>query len=154
MEDKGKKKRAIYMKKWREAHKKEQQEYRREYATRPGFKERRNQRQKENYAKNPKRLRNAGLIYKFGISQEDYDSLLLSQGGKCAICKRLQTDFPQAFAVDHDHMTKNIRGLLCARCNTGIGLLRDNIDILRSAVKYLQKHQKEIKKQEKSELDL
>ena len=75
---------------------------------------------------------------KYGITIEDYDRMLEDQGGRCAICR---TNDPggsgSRFAVDHDHKTGKVRGLLCQNCNTGIGLLQDNVLILEQAIRYL-----------------
>lgn len=85
--------------------------------------------------------RSRHLRFTFSISLEDYDRMLTAQGGVCAICKQPETHKRngkvKALAVDHDHRTGKIRGLLCADCNTGIGKLKDSIDVLTSAVQYL-----------------
>ncbi len=60
----------------------------------------------------------------------------ISQDGKCAICRIVPS---RTMAVDHCHDTGAIRGLLCSNCNTGIGLLRDNPEILARAIIYLAK---------------
>jgi len=69
---------------------------------------------------------------------KDYDALLARQGGRCAICR---TDRPggvgKHFRVDHDHVTKKIRGLLCNRCNVGLGMLGDDYRSLERAIRYL-----------------
>lgn len=72
----------------------------------------------------------------FGISEADYLEMLDKQGGVCAICKRKETG--KYLAVDHDHETGVIRGLLCQKCNTGLGLLSDTLSMLERAVKYLR----------------
>ena len=72
----------------------------------------------------------------YGVSGEDYDNMLLEQNNKCAICKDA---IGYEASVDHDHKTKKVRGLLCGKCNSGIGLLKDNPEILRSAALYLEK---------------
>lgn len=71
----------------------------------------------------------------YGLKPEDFDVMLMTQCGKCAICG---DDFGEKSPhVDHDHETGDIRGLLCARCNTGIGGLREEpINFLR-ALDYL-----------------
>lgn len=74
------------------------------------------------------------------ITQEEYEMLLNSQDGKCAIC---ETDKPNCLgveylSVDHDHETGRIRGLLCQNCNMGIGHLKDNCKIVESALVYLK----------------
>jgi hypothetical protein len=75
----------------------------------------------------------------YGMTQADYDALLVSQDGKCAIC---QTDSPggpgNKFHVDHDHATGRVRGLLCHHCNTGLGNLYDDPVRLRAALRYLE----------------
>ena len=91
--------------------------------------------------------RRANLKARFGLSLEDYDAMLAEQGGGCAICGttepggRHDTFFP----VDHDHACcpgdkscgKCLRGLLCAKCNLGLGAFDDDPDRLMSAVAYL-----------------
>jgi hypothetical protein len=47
------------------------------------------------------------------------------------------------FAWDHDHTTNQVRGILCERCNRAIGLLRDDVDVLKNAIKYLERHKNE-----------
>ena len=67
-----------------------------------------------------------------------------AQNGVCAICSQPETATRhgriKALAVDHDHINGNVRGLLCADCNTGIGKLKENRDIMVSAIRYLDKH--------------
>src|SRR5260370_22694006 len=73
---------------------------------------------------------------KYGISEQEYQKLLKSQKSKCAICSSsLKIQQP---ALDHCHKTHKIRGILCHPCNLGIGFLKDNILLLKSALKYLQ----------------
>lgn len=72
----------------------------------------------------------------YGITIDEYDAILLSQGGKCAICKGGTSK--NFFAVDHNHKNGNVRGLLCARCNTGLARFMDNITNLRRAVRYMK----------------
>jgi len=81
------------------------------------------------------------LKLKFGISKEDYRRMLLGQKGACAICR--STDPRRAgvvhFAVDHDHDTGEVRGLLCHPCNTSLGLLQDSPEVILAAAAYLIK---------------
>lgn len=70
---------------------------------------------------------------KYGLTQADFDRLRDSQRGKCAICEW----FTEKLVVDHCHATGRIRGLLCGKCNSGIGLLQDDPRILRAALNYL-----------------
>jgi hypothetical protein len=80
--------------------------------------------------------RRAEYKRKFGITIEEYDTLYLNQGGRCAICLDKPTD--RRLAVDHDHITGKIRGLLCKNCNLILGHAEDNCDILERAIKYLE----------------
>ena len=72
-------------------------------------------------------------ISKYGVSLEE---LLDAQGGKCGIC---ETDSPgnPGWRIDHDHLTGNVRGVLCHPCNVSLGLFKDSIESLRNAVAYL-----------------
>lgn len=79
-----------------------------------------------------------GRIAKFkayGITPAIYEAMLEAQGGVCAICGDLPGD--RELAVDHDHETGAVRGLLCTRCNPALGMLRDDVDLLARAIKYL-----------------
>jgi len=78
------------------------------------------------------------LKQNFGLTLEEYEELLRSQEGVCALCS---TDKPKgrgAFHVDHDHLTGLIRGLLCHACNSGLGSLGDDPVRVARAVKYLR----------------
>ncbi len=75
-------------------------------------------------------------LKKYGLSLEDFDEILNQQKGVCAICN----ENPEGqLAVDHDHNTNKIRGLLCRACNRGIGIFKDNTERLESAIEYLEK---------------
>ena len=76
----------------------------------------------------------------YNISLEDYEEMFFAQGKKCAICGRLANDFQRDLAVDHDHVTGEVRGLLCPDCNRGLGGFNDDIELVRKAVEYLEKH--------------
>ena len=81
--------------------------------------------------------RKAHLKHTFGITHEDYESLLKGQKGVCAICK--QPSSKKQLAVDHNHSTGEVRGLLCQSCNTALGLFKDNPSVLETAINYLNK---------------
>ena len=69
---------------------------------------------------------------------KEFKKLLIFQKGKCAICKS-NKKWKTRLHIDHDHQTKNIRGILCVKCNVGLGYFEDNINRLKQAIKYLQK---------------
>jgi len=75
----------------------------------------------------------------YGVTQEEYDALYKAQGGRCAICRRA-TGRARRLAVDHNHKTGEVRGLLCKPCNSyGIGMFaRDEPEILDRAANYLR----------------
>lgn len=80
------------------------------------------------------RNRKATLAH-YGLTEEDYANLLSEQGGVCAICRKTPKG---SLAVDHDHKTKSVRGLLCAFCNHRVLGGVHGVDILRSALAYLE----------------
>lgn len=60
------------------------------------------------------------------------------QGGRCAICKEIpEVGRGKGFHVDHDHVTNQIRGLLCHHCNVGLGHFKENPALLQAALSYL-----------------
>lgn len=82
------------------------------------------------------------LRVNYGLTIEDYNNIFNSQNGCCAICNRHQMNFKKNLAVDHDHNTGEVRGLLCHNCNTGLGQFKDNIELMKSGIDYLNKYLK------------
>ena len=77
----------------------------------------------------------------YGITAIQYFMMHDAQGGVCLICSQKtkgQGEVNNRLAVDHNHLTGEVRGLLCAHCNTGLGLFRDNPDLLIKASLYLK----------------
>lgn len=79
------------------------------------------------------------MVSKYGITVSQYDEMLLSQGGVCAICLRTCST-GKRLAVDHRHSDGAIRGLACSLCNLALGSMRDDPAILRRAAAYLERH--------------
>jgi hypothetical protein len=75
------------------------------------------------------------LSYRYGISQDDFDRMLEEQSGRCAICG---TTPESTLHVDHCHDTLNVRGLLCTKCNIGIGYFNDDVEVMKRAIAYLE----------------
>ena len=73
----------------------------------------------------------------YGITPAIYEALLIKQHGACAICRKKNLG-TRRLAVDHNHTTGKIRGLLCAKCNSGLGLFNDSVSLLISAMDYLE----------------
>jgi hypothetical protein len=76
----------------------------------------------------------------FGLTHEEFLVLLDAQGGVCAICGN-DNDGPRQLSIDHDHVTGQVRGLLCDRCNPMLGYARDNTAVLEAAIEYLKGNQ-------------
>lgn len=94
---------------------------------------------------NPDKVRAQQIKQNFGLSYDAYLNMLVSQNHSCAICKthiipygsKQETDM--IANVDHCHTTGRVRGLLCRRCNTALGLFKDNSTAIRLAADYLEK---------------
>jgi hypothetical protein len=78
-------------------------------------------------------------LKKYGLSIAQYEALERAQGSTCAICgARSPGRRDKYWHVDHDHKTGKVRGLLCSRCNIGLGNLHDDPSILLAALAYLK----------------
>lgn len=92
-----------------------------------------------------RRVRDKVMRDKYGITIDDYEAMLASQGGNCAICGGQHTPEDRwksglkNLRVDHDHTTGRVRGLLCFHCNTGLGHFRDSPELLSEALAYLSR---------------
>lgn len=73
----------------------------------------------------------------YGITPQEYENLLIVQKYKCSICKTALMGGGQTH-LDHDHKTKKIRGMLCTNCNRALGHFKDNVNILKEAIEYLE----------------
>lgn len=81
---------------------------------------------------------------KYGITEIEYKKMLEQTNHCCEICGSKEVDNPEnkeKLCIDHCHSTGKIRGLLCRNCNSAIGLFKDNIDVIKNSVKYLEKCQ-------------
>lgn len=79
------------------------------------------------------------LKSKYGITCDDYYAIVKSQGGGCGICGK-NGHTKHRLAVDHDHATGKVRGVLCHLCNQAIGQLKHDLELLQKAIDYLKKH--------------
>lgn len=97
----------------------------------------------KDYAANPEKYLNKRLKQYYRITLEEYNQMLISQNGVCAICQQPETRIRDGkvslLAVDHDHETGKNRGLLCFRCNLGIGYFQDDSTLTSAATSYLLK---------------
>lgn len=82
-------------------------------------------------------------LKKYGITKDDYQRLLIQQKFSCAICETPHREEPErkwaraCLAVDHNHKTGKVRGLLCQKCNTMLGLISEREDLLKRALAYI-----------------
>lgn len=85
---------------------------------------------------NKDHCRNKAYVELYGITIEEYNQILSEQGGVCAICKE---EGRPHLHVDHNHDTREIRGLLCRKCNSGLGFFNDNPNLTQKATEYLNR---------------
>ena len=83
----------------------------------------------------------SGLKKHYGVTPEWYSAQLSSQKGVCALCGNQPGE--KRLAVDHSHVTNQVRGLLCTHCNTGLHKMEENLGWIRKAEAYLLKHAKQ-----------
>lgn len=90
----------------------------------------------ENTERNLVRMRERNKERRYGITQEQFDQMLLDQNNRCKIC---DNDFKNSkdTHIDHCHNTNRVRGLLCNSCNMALGQFNDDIEFMNNAIKYL-----------------
>lgn len=90
----------------------------------------------------PRYMKNYNLVAKYGLTLDEYERRVAERGGRCDICKEVPTGkrHHSVLHIDHSHETNTTRGLLCGRCNTAIGLLREDQDLFVAAVAYLRSY--------------
>lgn len=86
---------------------------------------------------NPNKAKNNELKKMYNLTLEEYHTLSLDQNHVCKICGEIEP-YNTSLAVDHCHTTGEVRGLLCSNCNRALGFMKDSIEILQSAIKYLK----------------
>ena len=91
-----------------------------------------------NKPENKKAMKDSYLKRTYGISLKDYNQKLIEQKHCCYICGIDELSVKNGLAVDHNHETGDIRGLLCVKCNTGLGQFNDKVELLLKAVEYLK----------------
>lgn len=89
------------------------------------------------YVKHKEGQKNRALLKKYNINLQEYNLLLKQQNGVCAICNSVDKD--KSLAVDHNHKTGFVRGLLCGRCNPAVGFCKDSPELVMKLFEYLNK---------------
>jgi len=92
----------------------------------------------ENVERHLVRMRARTKERRYGITQEQFDQMLIDQNNKCKICSNVFKSSKDTH-IDHCHSTNKVRGLLCNGCNMALGQFMDKTDIMGMAIKYLQK---------------
>ena len=78
------------------------------------------------------------IMKKYNLTMDDYNRMLEKQDYRCAICKKHISELKRRLSVDHNHKTGEVRGLLCFKCNTVLGHMNDDIELLKNTIKYLK----------------
>ena len=89
---------------------------------------------------NPDRYRHNHIRSNYDIDEVEYQRMKAAQGGRCLICEKIPDE---RLAIDHNHDTKAVRALLCKQCNFALGQFKDNLTLLRGAVRYLEQYEPE-----------
>ena len=111
-----------------------------EFHRNPQRKDKRNTTCKQCLSKHNKKHNRKSNLNKYGLDEDSFAKMSEEQDHKCKICGTEAADCRYGvLVVDHCHETGDVRGLLCPKCNTGIGLLKDDPRVLANAVKYLLK---------------
>jgi hypothetical protein len=110
------------------------------HRSKPGYRERQAEWSKTWRAQNPGYAKADRLKRNYNLTEQEYQQMYQAQGGLCAICGNPQIP-SRRLAVDHDHQSGLVRGLLCHYCNAGIGHFGDDISRLESAIAYLRRFQ-------------
>jgi len=87
-----------------------------------------------------KKRRRKQNLKKYELTIGQYDQMLEKQCGYCYICLTHSKELNKKLAVDHDHNTGKVRGLLCMKCNTVLGKVKESIFILERMIEYLKKY--------------
>lgn len=91
------------------------------------------------YQRDKKKLKNTTLKREFGISLDEYNKKLHNQNHQCACCGSSEKENGKMLAVDHNHETKEIRDLLCGKCNAAIGFLDESVKKAEKIIQYIKK---------------
>jgi len=94
---------------------------------------------KRQYKENPEKFVFARKLQKYALTKDRFQAMLVQQNNACEICRMTFVGTPY---VDHCHTTQEVRGLLCSKCNTGYGLLNEDVAVFESCIAYTKKYKK------------
>lgn len=139
---KNKEKALLYNKRWRDSHPEKMKEiYKERYIK---YKDKYREHSKKWRLENPEKHKECGrrshLKTKYNITLEQYNELFQQQKGECAICGIHQSKLKQVLYVDHNHLTNQVRGLLCPECNTYIGYINEDPALVYKMIEYFNKY--------------
>lgn len=135
-----------YNRLWREKNREHSREYQKQWrvknrdkcrASQKKYHDSHQERMKAYRHSQKRRIRETTVARVYGLTASEYRELVEQQGDKCAICHKVE-ETGRLLSIDHSHITKRVRGLLCSRCNRGLGSFKDSVENLQRAVKYLQ----------------
>jgi hypothetical protein len=128
---------------WKKAIAPKMREYERRYYSDPKNRERRRLKVLKYKRSEKGRATGRNTAYRnlYGMTARQYEQMSIQQNGLCSICGRPNPDGRRLF-VDHNHKTEKFRGLLCRKCNLGLGFFDDDCGLLQSACAYINKHKR------------
>lgn len=89
-----------------------------------------------------RKIKDLYLLRNYKLSLDDFNLMMQQQNESCAICLvKVEDTKNKALVVDHNHLTGEVRGLLCSNCNTGIGLLQESQEVMQRACNYINSQQ-------------
>jgi hypothetical protein len=121
---------------WRARNPEHVKEWHRQYNQTAERKKAHADRERHRYQSNPGPILSDRRLRLYGVTRDEYNALLEKQCGVCAICGN-SCKSGRALGIDHNHVTGQIRGLLCGICNRAIGYLQDDPKLVQSALEYL-----------------
>jgi hypothetical protein len=125
---------------WKQNNKEKQKQYSKNHKAKyPNSSKLKQDRFKKNNPGRQSMLYRKYMLKRYNLTLEDYEKMLKEQNECCAICKNHCSLSQRSLHVDHCHSTGKVRGLLCSKCNKGLGMYLDNTLFLENAIKYLNK---------------
>ena len=123
---------------WNKKHSKKHARHERKYRSENLIKMKINK--KKYVTSNARSVKNSALKHHYGIDIDQFELMKVQQNNSCAVCSKHETNLTRSLCVDHSHSSGKVRSLLCASCNSVLGLIEENINTAKKIVKYLEDH--------------